>query len=499
MYLCVLKINKPVSYKTVLLLNMNKQLLFIVFFLFAVLFLNAQPQSSICNLGFSIEISKNKSWGYNEPVVSEVIPGSPAYEAGLRINDIILEVNGHGTYLKPMHTIMSWFNLEDEFFSIGIRNFEYSFKQMTIDKSCRDKNSINEIELAPVFSFYSLQDVQEREFVIPMKVSENTEADFFHYRTYDFAVSEGESYVLDEKINLIFKRVFDQMGLKRDTKNPDFIIQTHYSYTNNKNWHQSNVATSAGLTSWRYDLRNSRMVRIPVCDPVTPVKINEVMYFLEFGFRFYDRNYIEPGKSMLVFEAEVKEQLSDNYSLLDYLELNLPLMLLKFPYSKIADYGRYKVNLLRFNYTGIHYDVNDMQTVIYIDEDSPAAQAGIQPGDIIYEVQGHSFNHSVKSITNSYRRFIAETMKFRDKSTKYTDINGFQNAMLWDISHYYDISKAFENKRKYKSGFSYLFGFNQYVYWEDPSELIFIIKRDGDFITIPIAPDLKRFEQVKAY
>ena len=478
---------------------MNKPLLFLVSFLFITLHLIAQDESTICNLGFRLEISKNKSWGFNEPVVTEVTPGSPAHEAGLRINDIILEVNGHGTYLKPMHTIMSWFDLADDFYSIGIRNFQYSFKQLSIDKHCRHKNSISEIELAPVFAFYSLEDVQEREFVIPVKITENLEADYYYYRTYDFALSEGETSELDEKINVIFDRSLEQMGLKRDTKNPDFIIQTYYSYTNNKNWHQSETPSIEGMTTWRYDLRNSRMVKIPVCDPTISVKSNEVKYFLEFGFRFYDRNYIEPGKSMLVYESEVKEQLSGNYSLLDYLELNLPLILMKFPNSKHSNYGQYQAKLLRFNYTGIHYDVNDMRTVVAVDADSPADKAGVRVGDIIYKVQGHDFNHSVKSITSSYRRFISETMKLRDEKTRYTDINGFQNAMFWDISNYYEISRFFENKKKFKSGFSYLFGFNQYVYWNDPSRLIFIVKRNGTMINIPVVPELKRFEQVKVH
>ena len=69
----------------------------------------AQNAAITCNLGFRFEISNNPNWGENEPVVVEVTPGSPAARAGLKLNDIILEVNGNGTFLKPYSTIMSWF------------------------------------------------------------------------------------------------------------------------------------------------------------------------------------------------------------------------------------------------------------------------------------------------------------------------------------------------------------------------------------------------------
>ena len=71
----------------------------------------AQNSSVTCLPGFTFEISQDRSWGYKEPVVVEITPGSPAEMAGLKINDIILSVNKNGTYQKSYQTIMSWFNL----------------------------------------------------------------------------------------------------------------------------------------------------------------------------------------------------------------------------------------------------------------------------------------------------------------------------------------------------------------------------------------------------
>lgn len=456
----------------------------------------SQDDQTTCNLGFSYKISNNPNWGNNEPVVTEVTPGSPAEKAGLKVNDIILEVNGNGTYLKPSHTIMSWFMEKPSDMSISIRNFESSFKSMNIAKDCRHKFGLSEAQLAPVFSFYSLEDVQDRRFIIPIKTSTNPDADFFNYRTYDFAPSDENSRMFDERINSIFNRVLSQFGLKRDTQDPDFIIQTYYSYQNNPIFKTNSPTRGTYPATWRFDTRNSRMVKIPVYDPALPVKVDDVMYHLEFGYRFYDRKFTEPGKPMLVFESEVKEQLSDNYSLLDYLEMNLPLILRKFPNSGNPEKATYHIKHLRYNYTGISYNLNDLKTVVAVDAGSPAALAGIRPGDIVLKVQNHSFNHDIKSLTESYRRFIAETMKYRDSATKYTDANGFQNAMYWDITHYNNVAKEINDKKRYKSGFSYLFNFNQYIDWNTPGIINFEVERDRERLEFEVKPTVINRSQI---
>ncbi len=456
----------------------------------------AQNNETTCNLGFTFKIGDNPNWGQSEPIIIEVTPGSPAAKAGLKRNDIILEVNGNGTYLKPAHTIMSWFEESQDRMSIGIRNFEYSFRQLNISKYCRLRNAISEDQLTPVFSFYSLEDVQDRRFTMPIVTKSEEDADFFNYRTFDFAPYDENTRHLDERINAIIARSLSQIGLKHDKDDPDFIIQTYYSYDSNPLYNEESARANKDNYTWRFDVRNNQMLKIPVYDATKPVKINDIMFDLEFGYRIYDSKYTEPGASTLVFESEVKEKLSSNYGLMEYLELNLPLIMLKFPNFKEKSIGKYHIKFSRFNYTGISYDMNDLKTVVSVEPNSPAFTAGIIPGDIIESVQGKSFNHTAKSLTDSYRRFIAETMNYRDQNTKYTDANGYSNAMYWDITHYYNIAKEISDNKRYKSGFSYLFSFNQYIDWEMSKTLTFEVNRRGQKMNFDVTPVITRHSQI---
>ena len=141
---------------------------------FIVIQLNAQSAPIICRAGFAFEISNNPNWGNGEPVVINITPGSPVERAGLKLNDIILEINEKGTYLKPHHTIKAWLLDNDKSdMEISIRNLETDFRTISFEKDCRSRNGIDESKLASVFSFYSLEDVQNRTFHIPMKITSN--------------------------------------------------------------------------------------------------------------------------------------------------------------------------------------------------------------------------------------------------------------------------------------------------------------------------------------
>lgn len=459
----------------------------ILCFLTLVFAASAQGASQTCNLGFTFAVSNNPNWGEHEPVVTGVTPGSPADRAGLKINDIILEVNGNGTYLKPYSTVMSWFALDQTAMSISIRNFAFSFKTLSIAKDCRARNAITEAQLASVYAFYSLEDVQNRRFVMPVKTSANDDAVFSNYQTYDFAPSSDDTRDLDARINAIIERALLQRGLTRDEGNPDFIIQTYYGYQDNPLFKRATESPGKYESVWRFDMRSGHMVKLPIFSPAEPVRIDDVAFEVEFGCRFYDRKFLQAGKTTLMWECEISERLKSDYGLVDYLEVNLPLALLRFPTSGNGKTATFEVRRLKYNYTGIGYDISNLQTIISVDPGSPAYYAGIRPGDVIAKLQGLKFEYNSKALTEGYRRFIAETMGYRDSSSRYTDSNGFKECMFWDVAQYNNVSKAISDKR-YRAVFSYLFNFNQYIDWDTTPVVSFGIKRNGESLNFDVKP-----------
>ena len=466
---------------------------------FIIIQINAQSAPIICRAGFAFEISNNPNWGNGEPVIINITPGSPAERAGLKLNDIILEVNQKGTYLKPHHTIKAWMLDNDKVdIEMSIRNLETDFRTITIQKDCRSRNGIDESKLASVFAFYSLEDVQNRTFHIPMTIKTNPKAIFSDYRTYNFApVSEGTPEI-DARISAIFERMLKKRGLTRDAEDPDFIIQTFYSYQNNPAYKASLQNKNEDKANWRFDIDKNQMVKLPLFSPIEVIENDEVPYFLEFGYRFYDRKYIEPGEMVQIWECEVKERVKSNYGLENYLETNLPLILLKYPYPGSINLATYEVNFLQYNYTGINYNIDNIASVAYIDPQSPAAEAGIMRGDIIKRIQGVKLDNNLKGLTNSYRQFINETMDLRNENTRYTDTNGYKDCMFWEVGQYNQVSKIL-NKRSFQTAFTYLFNFNQYIDWETPRTLSIEIERDRVQMDFEIMPQVYKSAQISAY
>ncbi|MFR9165878.1 MAG: PDZ domain-containing protein [Dysgonomonas sp.] len=252
-----------------------------------ILCVNAQLRERTCHFGITFEISNNPNWGYGEPVILTVEPNSPADIAGVRPGDIIMEINGSATYLRNYQTITSWlFDDTSDMAVFTIRNLSNYFREYELPRRCRSVKSMDEADLASAFSFYSIEDTQERAFVLPLKVTTNKNVDFSDYHTFDFILDPNAPQV-DSYINKLLEDALKIKGLTRNTEDPDFFIQTYYSYQPNPkfNAYEKNV----DKRTWRFDSENKQMVSLPILSGDNPSAEYEGNFILELGLRFFEK------------------------------------------------------------------------------------------------------------------------------------------------------------------------------------------------------------------
>lgn len=424
---------------------------------------NAQTYDKNCYYGFTFEVSKNPNWGTNELVITSVEPNSPAEKAGIKVDDIIMEINGKATYLRDNQTIARW--LFDEYnpeVKFTIRNLDTYFKEYTFTRKCIALNSVNEQQLSSVFSFYSLENTNEREFTLPVNIEVYNGIDFTDYHTFDFAKETGTVPPVDKYIKEVIERELTTKGLVRDTKDPDIIVQQYYSYVPNPQFTGLNDNPNYAPGTWRFSNEKQKMVYLPIFDQGKEDITKIGQFILEYGFSFYDRKYIDKSKLTQIWDCSIKDFLSANYSLEEYTKLHTPLMLMQFPYVQTKKNAKYIVSTNRYAYTGLYFDADDLVTIKDVDEDSPAYIAGIRPSYTIKKINNKPFNHTKESLSAGYKRFIVDTMGLRDTKTRFTNSEGYTDCMLWDVGYYPNIAREFE-KPAYLTHFSYLYGFEKYV------------------------------------
>lgn len=460
--------------------------------------LNFTENSRTCDFGLTFEISTNPSWGYGEPVVTAVEPYSFADKAGVKVGDIVMEVNRTATYLRNYQTIKNWFqdtNVSEMI--LTIRNVNTYFKEVVINRQCKNVNSINEFALASAYSFYSIEDTNTRGFSMPLRIDPNMNVDFSDYHTFNF-IDEGANVPeVDHRINAEIEKALIARGFTKDTKDPDLIVQSYYSFEPNIRFNSTSRGSNA--KTWRYDSDAQRMIRVPILSAEDPNAETKGQYVLELGVRLFDRKYVDPEKLTQIWDCKSKEYVTQQFDLGEYARIHSPLMLKQFPYSMPKTIAKYVIEFKAFNYTGIHFDVMDMKTVSNVDYKSPAYQAGIREGAVIDKINGIKFGYSADELDSGYRRFIIETMPLRDKTTRFIDANGFPDCMYWDRSRYAEVSEAFKKEAIYATSFSYLYAFESYISGtSSPSIFVEYTTPDGEKRSASIIPQVQKSIVVKA-
>ena len=469
-----------------------KRLGILLAFLTSCLIAFSQAESKmVCQHGFTFEISMQKNWGYLQPVVLGVTPNTSADAAGLHVNDIIEQIDGKSTLNENIETIISRIQNSDEQIQLTVSNLGESHQTLTLNKYCHLSNSITERDLASVYSFYSLEDVQTRAFTCPFKTSVNPDNNLFLYATFGFAAPDSNNQELDKNINAAIRKSLEQKGLKYSEKKPDLIVHTHYSFTPNPNFRNSANAGKFPVAN-RYHVNTKSMENLPIYyHPL--IHSNQAKFFLKFGIQLVDN---KKNKASVVWECEANELLQSVYPVDEYAEFHVPLMLMQYPYPKSTETASFYYSRSGYNYTGISYNMDNLKEVTEVAPFSPAEKAGIQAGDVIEKINGIKFVNNPKTADNNYRQFIFKTSSLREPATQFTNADGFTRCMYWDKMKYALIQDEFK-KPEFSTVFSYLFYFQPYINLSGTNIVSFSIVRNKQKMEIKIKPVIvseERFE-----
>jgi len=436
----------------------------------------------VCRYGFTFEISMQNNWGYFQPVVLSVMPNTSADAAGIRINDIIEKINDKPTKGENIETVINWLQESDDKVQLTISNLKERNQNRILDKYCRLNISITENDLASIYSFYSLEDVQTRAFTCPFKTTVNPESNLIQFATFGFSAPDQNNISLEKAINAYIRECLEQKGLKYSERNPDLIVRTFYSHLPNPNFRSSSQENKLPV-EYRYNIKTNSMDKLPVYyNPL--IHPNQARFFLKFGIQLINN---KNRNNTTVWECEANELLQSDYSLANYAEFHIPLMFMQYPYPKSLETANFYYRRSKYNYTGIHYNMDNMKVITEIAPSSPAEKAGIQAGDVVEKINGIKFINNTKTADNNYKQFIYKTSQFRNPATQFTNAEGFTRCMYWDKMRYAEIQDEFK-KPEFSTVFSYLFYFEPYINLSGTNIVTFNIIRGKQKEEIKIRP-----------
>ena len=415
--------------------------------------------SEVCRWGFTYEWSLSKNWGKNKLVVIQVDPYSNAAKAGLKENDIIVAINDvllERLDHKKVAQVLDAANKSD--IKLTVKSLGSPLHQTLVKRDCKVAQAIGEKTLADAFSFYSLETCSNRTFVCPYKVTFTPQNIAFDgLETYTFAPIDPNNLQLEEAINASIGKCLTSKGLERTEGKADIEVQTFYYFTQNKDFTGEIDKKAKESKTFRLDCTDNSVKDFPFYAIDTPV--NKAAYTLQLGVRLVSH---QGNKDLVLWECEANELLKEPYDLSLYAQKFMPLMLKSFPYGQSVTNETFVVHHKIYNYTGINYNINHLNEVESVDQNSPAWKEGLREGDQINRINGLSLDYSSDDFTKGYKAFIQATIKYRDKNTRFTNIEGFRQCMFWKSTKYEKVASMLE-KEEYKAGFSYLFFYAPYI------------------------------------
>ena len=451
---------------------------------FCSLALTVQAQKAY--VGLEYQMSYNDNWGANRPVILTVYPNSPAAQAGLRVGDIIEAINGHETIKMSEEEMIRELQGEGEVSDdllLVVSNFAYHRVVRHLNPIAQPADALTERDIARAFGMYSLED--ESDILISYPISTGTEGktDLINYETFGFVRTNKQHTNRDALIEQQLAEALQALGLTYDQKNPDLLVDTYYSITENSAYDAAAARRSAVQMSLRIDPKAHKLVELPIL----PMGSDKTLarFYLKFGVTIYSG----VNERKMLWTSEAEELLADDYTLTDYTALTVPVMLLQFPFTRYFNSLVVRFATHRHLSLGINYRANNIATIHSLPLHSPAAEAGLRAGDEIVAINGRPLGMA-DELSKGYLAFVKKSMACRTHEHPFAIKDGPTNCRYWDSEDYARVAKLLD-KDKYFGGFSYLFAFNPWITTAPRTGVTIDYLRDGVMQRVVVEPKLQ--------
>jgi hypothetical protein len=174
-------------------------------------------------------------------------------------------------------------------------------------------------------------------------------------------------------------------------------------------------------------------------------------------------------------------------------------MMMQYPFAKTDGEAKFLLQRFKYNYTGINYNLDNLEYIFSVDDESPAAKGGIREGDWVKKINDIQTNDNLVDAEEKYKNFIYKTFDLRDLKTLFTNAYGFTRCAYWDKLKYAQIAEIFK-KPDFQATFAYLFYFEPFINLSRTNIVAFDIQREKEKIRFSIQPEIKyeeTFETVR--